>query len=74
MPDTWDPVTYLERAKAWREKAATLPQTNPNRAPCVEIAEGYERLAAQLEQRCERHLSKALKDVGRDASPVASGG
>ena len=74
MPDTWDPVTYLERAKAWREKAAALSDDDPNRAPCVEIAEGYERLAAQLEQRCERHLSKALKDVGRDASPVASGG
>ena len=74
MPDAWDPVIYLERAKAWREKAAALPERNSNRAPCLEIAEGYERLAAQLEQRCERHLSKALKDVGRNASPMASGG
>ena len=63
MPDTWDPVTYFERAKAWREKAAALPEDDPNRAPCVEIAEGYERLAAQLEQRCERHLSKALEET-----------
>jgi hypothetical protein len=45
MPDTWGPVTYFERAKAWREKAAALPEDDPNRAPCVEIAEGYERLA-----------------------------
>jgi len=53
MPDTWDTVVYRERAKAWREKAATLSGTDPNRAPCLEIAEGYERLAAQLEQRCK---------------------
>ena len=53
MPDTWDPVTYFERAKAWREKAAALPEDDPNRAPSVEIAEGYERLAGQLLQRCK---------------------
>ena len=58
MPDVWDPVTYRERAKVWREKAATLPEDDPNRAPCLEIAEGYERLAAQLEMRC-----KPLKDA-----------
>jgi len=48
MPHAWDPVTYLERAKVWREKAVTLPETDPNRAHCIEIAEGYERLAAQI--------------------------
>jgi len=53
MPDMWDPVTYFERAKAWREKAAALPEDDPNRAPCVEIAEGYERLAAQLSKPLE---------------------
>ena len=53
MPDTWDPVTYFERAKAWREKAATLSETDPNRAHCIEIAEGCERLAGQLLQRCK---------------------
>jgi hypothetical protein len=51
MPDTWDPVVYRERAKAWRDRAASLPESDPNRAHCLEIAEGYERLAAQLELR-----------------------
>jgi hypothetical protein len=34
MPDTWDPVTYFERAKAWREKAAALPEDD---TPCVRL-------------------------------------
>lgn len=52
MPDTWDPVVYRERAKAWREKAAALCENDPGRAHCLELAEGYERLATHLEQRC----------------------
>jgi hypothetical protein len=51
MPDRWDPGVYRERAAAWRNKAATLPKDDPNRAPCLEIAEGYEKLADQLERR-----------------------
>ena len=54
MPDHWDPTYYRERAKAWREKAATLPEDHLERAVCVEIAEGYERLAILLEQRGAR--------------------
>jgi len=53
MPDRWDPVIYRERAKVWREKAAALPEDNRNRASSLEIAEGYEKLADQLEQRCK---------------------
>jgi hypothetical protein len=53
MPDKWDPVVYRERAKAWHEKAVALPEDDPTRAPCLEIAEGYERLAIQLELRCK---------------------
>jgi hypothetical protein len=45
-------MVYRERAKAWREKAAALPENDPNRPPCLEIAAGYERLATQLEMRC----------------------
>ena len=52
MPDTWDPVVYYERAKAWRDKAAALRENDPGRAYCLELAEGYERLATHLEQRC----------------------
>ena len=51
MPDSWDPAIYRERAKAWRDKAASLPDGKPQRAHCLEIAEGYERLARTLEER-----------------------
>ena len=51
LPESWDPVVYRERAKAWRDKATTLPEDDPQRAVCVEIAEGYERLSFLIEQR-----------------------
>jgi hypothetical protein len=53
VPDTWDPVVYRERAKARRDKAAALRENDPGRAHCLEIAEGYARLATFLEQRCK---------------------
>jgi hypothetical protein len=63
VPQNWDPVVYRERAKAWREKAATLPEGDPQRAVCVEIADGYEKLAILIEQRKRDrsgHSSRAL--------------
>ena len=51
LPEHWDPTYYRDRAKAWLDKAATLPEDHPERAVCVELAEGYERLATPLEQR-----------------------
>ena len=51
MPENWNPTYYRERAKAWREKAAVLPEDHHERAVCLEIAEGYEKLATLLEQR-----------------------
>jgi hypothetical protein len=51
LPEHWDPAYYRDRAKAWRDKAATLPEDHLERAVCVELAEGYERLATLLEQR-----------------------
>jgi hypothetical protein len=51
MPDSCDPAVYRYRAKGWRDRAAALPEDNAERAVCVELAEGYERLAALLEQR-----------------------
>ena len=72
MPDTWDPVVYRERAKAWREKAATLSGTDPNRAPCLEIAEGYERLATHLEQRCGLEKQAMTLPEANGSPPDAS--
>jgi hypothetical protein len=51
VPENWDPAYYRERAKAWRDKATTLPEDHPERAVCVEIADGYDKLATLLEQR-----------------------
>jgi hypothetical protein len=51
VPENCDPTYYRERAKAWREKAAALPEDHLERTVSVELAEGYERLAALLEQR-----------------------
>jgi len=51
MPDSWDPAIYRDRAKQWREKAASLPMTDPTRVACEELAKGYERLAARIEEQ-----------------------
>ena len=44
MPDCWNPEQYKERAKEWRDKAASLPEGR-ERDTCVILAEGYEELA-----------------------------
>ena len=51
LPEHRDAAYYRDRAKAWRDKAASLPEDHPERAACVEFAEGYEKLATLLEQR-----------------------
>jgi hypothetical protein len=48
MPDSWDPERYKERAKAWRDKAASFPEGR-ERDACVTLAEGYEKLAELIE-------------------------
>ena len=40
MPDSWDPERYKERAKAWRDKAASFPEGR-ERDACVILAEDY---------------------------------
>jgi hypothetical protein len=51
MPDSWDSEQYKERAKAWRDRAASLSEGFPERDACVILAEGYERLAEIIETR-----------------------
>jgi hypothetical protein len=48
MPESWDPEIYQQRAKAWRDRAATLPPGREHDA-CVVLAEGYARLAGLIE-------------------------
>jgi hypothetical protein len=49
MPESWDPKIYRERAEAWRQRAALLPEDDPQAMTCLEIAEGYARLAQLIE-------------------------
>jgi len=51
MPESWDPAVYRQRVEAWRERAALLPEGDPQGATCLEIAEGYEKLANLIEAR-----------------------
>jgi hypothetical protein len=44
-------IYYRERANFWREKVATTPEADPQRALYLEVAKSYERLAASYEQR-----------------------
>ena len=50
MPDAWNAVIYRERAAAWRDKAATLPEGSRERDVCRDIAQGYDDLADLIEQ------------------------
>jgi hypothetical protein len=48
MSDNWDPERYRERAKQWRDMAASAPQ-GPRRDAYLNIAEGYEKLVEIIE-------------------------
>ena len=54
MPESWDPKIYRERAEAWRQRAALLSEDNLQTKTCLELAEGYERLAQLIEADQER--------------------
>jgi hypothetical protein len=47
MPENWDSERYRERAKQWRDRAASVPE-GPQRDAYVAIAEGYEKLAETI--------------------------
>jgi hypothetical protein len=57
VPDSWNTEVYWQRVAAWRQKAASLPEGDEEAALCLEIAEGYAKLASALE---------AKSNVGRD--------
>jgi hypothetical protein len=44
MPENWDAEIYISRAEEWQKRAASLPE-GPEKETCVELAEGYARLA-----------------------------
>jgi hypothetical protein len=49
MPDQWNPEIYRQRARQWQDKAAALAPGD-ERATCLQIAEGYARLATLIEK------------------------
>jgi hypothetical protein len=51
VPQHWFPRSNRKRAKAWRAKAASLFEDQRERSLCLDLAQGYERLADQLELR-----------------------
>ena len=44
-------IYYRERTNFWWEKVAAMPEVDPQRALCREVAKSYEKLAASYEQR-----------------------
>ena len=50
MPDSWNAEIYRQRVEAWRQRAALLPE-GKEAAICLEIAEGYAKLANALEAK-----------------------
>ena len=52
FPTPHTPAThYRERAKRWRASVAALPAGAPQQATYLQIAEGYEKIAAHYEAR-----------------------
>jgi hypothetical protein len=56
MPDSWDPNLYRQRAEAWRQRAALL-EDEDQQDTCLDIADGYDRLAGLIEAETQRFLT-----------------
>jgi hypothetical protein len=48
MPDHWDAEQYRERAKQWRDRAASVPEGH-QRDAYLALAVGYEELAEAID-------------------------
>src|ERR1700748_1301457 len=60
MPDDWDATIYRQRAEAWAQRAALLPEGDPQVAIYLDIAEGYEKLARLIEDRSSNGASPKI--------------
>ena len=75
MPNRWDPERYEQRAKEWRDRAASLPEGR-ERDACVTIAEGYEKLAyidsaAQHSRRAQKNREHRAAANPYRATPIS---
>jgi len=50
MPETWDAELYRRRAEGWQTRADSLPE-GPDKDACLQLAQGYVRLAHFIEAR-----------------------
>jgi hypothetical protein len=64
MPGSWNPATYRERARKWREEAGTLPP-GKDRDACFVLANGYANLAAIIDQSPDIQEAAATIDVSQ---------
>ena len=65
MPENWDPIVYRQRAEAWRQRAALLPEDDPQATTCLEIADGYGKLADLIEARQRPAQAGVIGDAHR---------
>jgi hypothetical protein len=63
MPENWDAEIYISRAEEWQKRAASLPE-GPGKEACLQLAEGYARLA---------HFIAARGGTRSEAEPFGAG-
>src|SRR5690242_20954499 len=63
MPENWDAETYRRRAEEWQKRAASLPE-GPGKEACLQLVEGYARLA---------HFIAARGGTRSEAEPFCAG-
>jgi hypothetical protein len=68
LPQHWNSSEYRKRARKWREKVASLSEGQRERTLCLDLAQGYERLADQVRAIC---LGGPLRALRRSLIPTA---
>jgi|SRR4051794_33808084 hypothetical protein len=63
MPENWDAETYSRRPEEWQNRADSVPE-GPRKEACLQLAEGYARLA---------HLIAARGGTHSEAEPIGTG-
>jgi len=66
MPQNWNAETYSRRAEEWQKKAASLHE-GPGKEACLQLAEGYARLAHFIAARGGTRSEAELFCAGENA-------
>jgi hypothetical protein len=70
MPGSWNPATYRERARKWREAADALPPGDEREA-CMSMARRYSELAAVMYRSAD--VSPPARPTAEYVPPVPGG-